>query len=440
MPSHNKLTHASYLSLVGPFVFSTITTPLMGAVDTAVVGRLPNASYLGGVAIGAVIFSTLYWLFGFLRVSTSGFAAQAAGALDEEAALWAFLRPLSMAIFIGALFVLLQDFILQGALRLTAPALDVAEQVSVYFRILIWGAPFLLSYYVLLGWLMGMVRMKEVLLLQVVANVLNMALAVLLVQGAGWGVAGAAWATLTAQIMSALAAGVFVWRHSRLRECKICWRNLWDAQALRQMVSVNGDLMLRTICLLAMTNLFTRTGASFGTEMLAANAVLFQIQYIMAYFFDGFANASSVWSGKAKGSGDISAFKKLLCLSGQWSFLAALLLGGLYWRGGEWILPWFTEIPEVIVLSRTYSAWLVLFPFAAAVGLVFYGVFTGASWTGPVRNSTIGALLVFVSAHEVLVPLYGNHGLWGSFLLFTAGRSVFLLPYAVKAWYKPFVA
>jgi MATE family multidrug resistance protein len=427
-----QLTQRAYLALVLPFILSTVTTPLMGAVDTAVVGHLPDPSYIGGVAIGAVIFSTMYWLFGFLRVSTSGFAAQAMGARDDEQLLWALVRPLAMAGVISSIFLILQEPILAGALSLIRPTEEVGAQVSLYFRILIWGAPFMLGYYVLLGWLMGMVRLKAVLFLQIAVNLLNMVLALWFVQVLHWGIAGVASATLIAQIISLVMAAGFVGRYSRFSWQAVTWKELTDRAALRRIVSVNGDLMLRTVCLLAMTNLFTRAGASLGTDVLAANAVLFQIQYIMAYFLDGFANASSVWAGKARGSRDEAMYRTIVSLSWRWSLYAAAGLAGIYWLGQGFFISLFTHLQAVLALCALYSPWMVLFPFCASVGLIFYGVFTGITQTAPIRNSTFLSLLVYLAAQALLVPLYGNHGLWLAFLLFTGGRSLFLAPYVLR--------
>lgn len=427
-----NLTQRSYLALVFPFIISTITTPLMGAVDTAVVGRLSDVSYIGGVAVGAVIFSTLYWLFGFLRVSTSGFAAQALGAKDDEMSMFALIRPMVIGLSVGSIFLIFSEPILAGALYLIQPSEVVAVQVGIYFRILIWGAPCMLSYYVLLGWLMGMVKLRAVLFLQVAINLLNIGLCILFVQFFYWGVAGVAAATLIAQIVSVIMAGVFVYRYAKFPWKSLTWSCLIEKEALKRIVSVNGDLMIRTICLLTMTNLFTRAGASFGEEVLAANAVLFQIQYIIAYFFDGFANASSVWAGKAYGSKDQSMYQKIVSLSWQWSFYAAVGLTAVYWYGKVWFIGLFTHFQEVIALCELYAQWMLLFPICASIGLIFYGVFTGITDTIAIRNSTVLALLVYLAAQTFLIPAYGNHGLWVSFLLFTVGRSLFLIPYILR--------
>lgn len=423
------LSHKEYLKLVFPFVLATITTPLMGAVDTAVVGRLYDPALLGGVAIGSVIFSTLYWLFGFLRVSTSGFAAQALGAGSDELALWALLRPLVIALGIGALFLVFQTPILDAALGLMQPSVSVTKQITIYYNILIWGAPCLLSYYVLLGWLMGMARLKAVLFVQISINLLNILLAVTFVRVCGWGVAGVASATLIAQIVSVGLTAFFVFYKNSFAWGTVSLAKLLDRQELKKIFSVNADLMLRTICLLTMTNIFTKTGSMLGENVLAANAILFQVQYLMAYIFDGFANASSVFAGKAKGARDSNVLKRTIVLSMQWGIIVSGLVAGVYWMSHVQLLALFTTMPLILNLCYEYYEWLLIFPFCAFAGLIYYGVFTGLSVTAPIRNSTILSLIVFLASNYLLVDRYGNTGLWIAFLLFSAARSVFLIPY-----------
>ncbi|KAE8558015.1 MATE family efflux transporter, partial [Paenibacillus polymyxa] len=290
-------SHRAYLALAIPLIISTITTPLLGAVDTAVIGHLSHSAYLGGVAVGTLIFNTLYWLFGFLRVSTSAFTAQAAGAQNNDQGIAALMRPLAIALLISAVFIVLQKPILLASLQLIHPAQDVAEQAAIYFNIRIWGAPLTLVNYVLLGWLMGLSRVKATLFLQISMNVINMLLAIVFTQVMHWNVAGVASATLIAEALACVLGLVLVFRSPIWREWKRSgkrnWREWFGASELKSVMATNLDLIIRTACLLTMFNLFTARSASFGTDQLAANAILLQIHYIMAYFFDGFANASS---------------------------------------------------------------------------------------------------------------------------------------------------
>jgi len=423
------MNHRAYLTLAIPLTISTMTTPLLGAVDTAVVGQLPAPAYIGGVAVGTLIFNTLYWVFGFLRVSTSAFAAQANGASDPDQGVLALCRPFLLAVIVGMLFILLQWPIEHAALLVISPDADVSRFAVEYFRIRIWGAPFTLMNYVILGWLMGLAKIKEALCLQILTNVLNMLLAILFVHVFSFDVQGVATATLIAEI-SAFILGVFIVLKASSFEWKMpSIQSLMDTQSMKRMFNVNKDLFIRTICLLIVINMFTAKGASFGTEFLAANAVLFQIHYIMAYLFDGFANASSILVGKAVGSNDKELYKKTLTLSRQWSIITAFVISSLYTFFEEPIIGLFTNLPSVIEISLKYGPWLIVYPFAACFGLVIYGVFTGATEIAPVRNSMIYATILYIIIQLTITPIWHNHGLWLAFITYTIGRSVFLIMY-----------
>ncbi|MFS2173027.1 MATE family efflux transporter [Priestia megaterium] len=426
------MNHRTYLTLAIPLTISTMTTPLLGAVDTAVVGQLPAPAYIAGVTVGTLIFNTLYWVFGFLRVSTSAFAAQANGASDPDQGVLALSRPFLLAVIVGMLFILLQWPIERAALLVISPDADVSSFAVEYFRIRIWGAPFTLMNYVILGWLMGMAKIKESLCLQILTNVLNMVLAILFVHAFSFGVQGVATATLIAEI-TAFVLGLFI----IVKASPFKWKTpsiqaLMDTDSMKRMFNVNKDLFIRTICLLVVINMFTAKGASFGTEFLAANAVLFQIHYIMAYFFDGFANASSILVGKAVGANDKGLYKKTFSLSRQWSIITAFVISSLYAFFQEPIIGLFTNLPSVIEISVKYGTWLIIYPFAACFGLVLYGVFTGATEIAPVRNSMIYATVLYIIIQLIVTPIWHNHGLWLAFIIYTIGRSGFLIMYTPR--------
>ncbi|MFF2588684.1 MATE family efflux transporter [Peribacillus butanolivorans] len=422
------MNHRMYLSLAIPLTISTMSTPLLGAVDTAVVGKLSDPAYIGGVAVGTIIFNTMYWLFGFLRVSTSAFAAQAEGARDQTQSLMALIRPFMIAAIIGLLFIVIQKPILNVSLAAITPDSDVAAFASDYFSIRIWGAPFALMNYVILGWLIGKSRIKTALFIQVFMNLINIVLCLLFVNRFSWSVSGVATASLISEI-AAFFVGLLVIRKVVSIPETFSLRAGFDYTSLKKMMVVNRDLFIRTICLITVFNLFTAKGATFGTETLAANAVLIQIHYLMAYCFDGFANASSLLIGKAIGSRDVHLYKKTLALSAQWGLYASLILAVLYWLFSDKIILLFTNIPGVIELTHVYGLWIVIFPFTAFIGLIFYGVFTGATEAVPVRNSMLLALLAFLFVQFLAVPQHGNHGLWLAFLVFSLGRSLFLALY-----------
>ncbi|MBM7694308.1 MATE family multidrug resistance protein [Peribacillus deserti] len=423
------MNHRAYLTLAIPLTISTMTTPLLGAVDTAVVGQLPDPAYIGGVALGTLIFNTLYWVFGFLRVSTSAFAAQANGAGDPGQGVLTLARPFLLAVIVGICFILLQWPIEYAAIMMFAPDPDVSKFAVEYFRIRIWGAPFTLMNYVILGWLMGMAKIKESLFLQVLMNVMNMVLAILFVHVFSFAVKGVAAAALIAEmtafilgVLIVLKASPFEWKYPSFQE-------LLDTQSMKKMFQVNKDLFIRTICLLVVINMFTAKGVSFGTEILAANAVLFQVHYIMAYFFEGFANASSILVGKAVGSNDKELYKKTLALSKQWSVITAFVIAFVYGLFQEHIIGLFTNLASVIELSTRYGNWLIIYPFAACFGLVIYGVFTGATEISPVRNSMLYAMIVYIIIQITVTPIWHNHGLWLAFIVYSIGRSGFLVMY-----------
>lgn len=424
-----QLDYKQYLALAIPFVISTVTQPLLGAVDTAVLGRLDDPAFMGGVAIGAVIFNTMYWLFGFLRVSTSGFSAQSLGTRSEKDSLYAYFRPASIAILIGFIFILLQYPIRQGAMLLFKPDQDVLASASTYFNILIWGAPFVLIGYVNLGWLMGRKHVKETLFLQVSTNVLNIILDILFVVVWKQGVYGVAVATLISQIYGFAIGTILISRKLDYKKLFKYSSDIFDKIAYRKIIGVNTDLFIRTICLLTMTNMFVAKGSSLGKDILAANAVLFQIQYILAYLYDGFANAASVYAGKAVGEKDVKAYKTLvkiatvcaLALSGALTIILLFFVDDMIYL--------FTNIQEVIVIAMNYRLWLVAFPIVISFGLVYYGIFTGCTYTGAIRNSMIISLVAFITAYVLGVPMLDNHGLWLAFMIFSFSRSIILYLY-----------
>ncbi|MGE6630114.1 MATE family efflux transporter [Bacillus sp. NPDC077027] len=430
------MNHRAYLALAIPLTLSTMTTPLLGAVDIAVVGQLSNPAYIGGVAVGSLIFSTLYWVFGFLRVSTSAFAAQANGADHSEQGVLALARPFLIALIVGMCFICFQWPIINAAFLIISPDSDVSRFAANYYHIRIWGAPFTLMNYVILGWLMGMAKIKEALFLQVLMNIMNMVLAILFVHIFSFAVKGVATATLVSEMTAFVLGVVMILKASPYSIKMPSFQALIDSQAIKKMFHVNKDLFIRTICLLVVINMFTAQGASFGTEVLAANAILFQIHYIMAYFFDGFANASSILVGRAVGSNDRNLYQKTLTLSRQWAVVTAFVIASIYGVFREKIYSLFTNLPQLIELTMTYGSWLILYPFAACFGLVIYGVFTGATEVAPVRNSMIFAMILFIIVHLMVTPIWHNHGLWFAFIIYTIGRSGFLIMYTPRLHLK----
>ncbi len=409
-----------------PLVLAALSTPLLGAVDTAVVGRLPEPVYIGGVAVASMTFNTLYWVLGFLRMSTSGFTAQAFGSRDQSEMVMTLARPVVLAILFGLLFIVFQTAIKEASLQLIQPSAAVGQQATLYFDIRIWGAPFVLVNYAILGWMIGSSNVRMALFLQVFMNLLNVCLSFLFVLGLGMGVQGVAGASLIAEIMTLCLGLIVVYRRLPTSIGQLDWRQLMDRTPIARMARLNRDLLIRTLCILAMYLLFTAYGARMGETNLAANAILLQIHLLMACVFDGMGNANSALVGRAIGERNSRLYNDTIKSSAIFSSGISVSLGTLFFLYGDNILFLFTSLPEVILEASRYKPWLSLFPIIACIGLSLNGVFSGATRAGPLRDSLIIALILYVAANWILIPIWGNHGLWASFTLFYLFRSLYL--------------
>lgn len=433
----NLLTNREYLGLTVPFMLSTMTQPLMGAVNTAVMGQLPDPKYIAAVSLGAILFNNLYWLFGFLRVSTTGYAAQAFGAADRELGTLAFFKPLVLALLISLACIVLQKPILESYLAMIGAAPEVNDLCREYYYILIWGAPLVLGNYVALGWLMGQTRVRASVFMQVSMNVLNMALSIWFVFGLHMDIVGVAFATLLSQLYGGVLSVVLMYYYGEFDYKNLPWGELLDWRTFIGMLKVNVNLMIRTACLLTVNNIIAAVGASFGTVVLAANAVLLQLKDIMSYLIDGMANGAAIFSGRAVGAKSGAGLDAAIRMTFKWLVVLAAILMGVYAAGNEFFIRLFTNIDEVVAMSMTYNVFVLFYPVCAGIGMVLYGVFCGATRTAPVRNMMLLALAVFYLLQWQLVPIIGNSGLWLALLGFMAAQSVILL-YYLKSLRKEF--
>lgn len=433
----NLLTNREYLGLTVPFMLSTMTQPLMGAVNTAVMGQLPDPKYIAAVSLGAILFNNLYWLFGFLRVSTTGYAAQAFGAADRELGTLAFFKPLVLALLISLACIVFQKPILESYLAMIGAAPEVNDLCREYYYILIWGAPLVLGNYVALGWLMGQTRVRASVFMQVSMNVLNMALSIWFVFCLHMDIVGVAFATLLSQFYGGVLSVVLMYYYGDFDYKNLPWRELLDWRTFIGMLKVNVNLMIRTACLLTVNNIIAAVGASFGTVVLAANAVLLQLKDIMSYLIDGMANGAAIFSGRAVGAKSGAGLDAAIRMTFKWLVVLAAMLMGVYAAGNEFFIRLFTNIDEVVAMAMTYNVFVLFYPVCAGIGMVLYGVFCGATRTAPVRNMMLLALAVFYLLQWQLVPEIGNSGLWLALLGFMAAQSVILL-YYLKSLRKEF--
>lgn len=426
--------------LAGPIILANISTPLLGAVDTAVMGHLPDPAYIGGVAIGAVIFDFLFWGFGFLQMSTSGFTAQAQGAGDRVEVRATLLRAMALAVALGLLLILLQGPIIALAFLMMDTSPQVEGLARSYYAIRIWSAPFALANYVVLGWLLGQQRAGLILVLQLALNGTNIALDLLFVVGYGWGIEGVALATLIAQ-GGGLALALYFTRTALVaKEPPVSWARLADRERLTALFRVNTNIMIRTLCLIFGFAYFTARGAEMGDLILAANAVLMQFQFVSAYAMDGFSHAVEVLSGTALGRRSRADFRRAVHVSTLWALGFAVLSALIFWLLGEQIIALFSDIAEVRLTAIAFLPWMIFSPLISVWSFLLDGIFVGTTRSAEMRNAMIASLAVYLATCWLLIPAFGNHGLWLSFMIFMAARMItlgFYLPRLERAIASP---
>ncbi|MBE1296949.1 MATE family efflux transporter [Phycobacter azelaicus] len=419
------ITHSRVLKIAVPIVLANVTVPILGAVDTGVVGQMGEAAPIGAVGIGAVILSTVYWIFGFLRMGTTGLASQARGAGDiaETGAL--LMRGLLVAGLAGAIFILFQSALFWGAFALAPASAEVESLARDYLSIRIWGAPATIALYAVTGWLIAMERARGVFILQLWMNGLNILLDLWFVLGLGWGVEGVALATLIAE-WCALALGLWLCRDAFGGNQ---WRDgarVFDPARLRRMLQVNGDIMVRSVLLTGSFTSFLFIGADLGDVQLAANQVLLQFLHITAFALDGFAFSAEALVGGAVGAKNRLRMRQAAYMASLWAVGSSVVLTvGFYVLGGV-IIDVMTTSPEVREAARVFLIWAALAPLLSVASYMLDGVFIGATWTRDMRIAMIQSVGLYVVALVVLVPSFGNHGLWAALMVLNVTRAVTL--------------
>ncbi|MCA0856551.1 MATE family efflux transporter [Phaeobacter italicus] len=420
-----EISHARVLKIALPIVLSNATVPILGAVDTGVVGQMGEAAPIGAVGIGAVILATIYWIFGFLRMGTTGLAAQARGAGDWGEAGALLMRGILLAFAAGAVFIIAQAAVFWGAFALAPASAEVEGLARSYLEIRIWGAPATIALYAVTGWLIAVERTRAVFLLQVWMNGLNIVLDLWFVLGLGWGVEGVAIATLMAE-WSGLALGLWFCRDAFAGDQWPDWGRVFDPARLKRMMQVNGDIMVRSVLLTGSFTTFLFIGADLGDVTLAANQVLLQFVEITAFAMDGFAFTAEAMVGSAVGARSRSHMRQAATLTSQWGVATAVLLGVVFWIGGGWLIDLMSTSPEVRAAGRDYLLWAAALPLLSVASYMFDGIFIGATWTRDMRIAMIQSVALYVGALVILVPLMGNHGLWAALVVLNLARGATL--------------
>jgi MATE family multidrug resistance protein len=424
--SGGTLTSTRVLAIAVPIILSNATIPLVGVADTAIIGQLDNPALLGAVSLAAVIFSLLFWAFGFLRMGTTGLTAQAAGAGDWAEVEANLYRGLIIAVAAGFTLFLFNVAIARIAFTLIEASPAVETAAAEYFGLRILSAPAALAGYALVGWFIGLARAGTAFFLQVFLNVLNIALNVYFVLGLGLGVRGAALGTVIAEyaaLLLGLAIALLILRRSGLPRGRV---RIFARERMRRVFAVNADIMIRTLCLLFAFTFFAAEGARMGDMALAANSVLRNFLALSAYILDGFAHSAEVLSGQAIGARRCDVFRQAVRLSSAWAAGLAVLLTLAFALGGGPLIDLMTVTPEIRSLSRDYLVWAAMAPLLGVACFQLDGIFIGATRTADIRNMMILSLAVFLAAWAVLTPLYGNHGLWASLMVFFIARAITL--------------
>lgn len=413
--------------LAWPLVLSNLSVPLLGMVDTAVVGHLPDPAQLGAVALGAAMASMLYFAFGFLRMGTTALAAQALGGADSDELRAVLLRGLGVAAAIGLVIVVLAPVAVGAGLAIFAPGTEIAPAFEAYLRLRLLGAPAALAGFVLVGWFLGLQDSRRPLVLMIATNGLNALLDVLFVFGLGMEADGVALATAISDY-AGLAIGLSILRPA--------WRRLGGGlpprtallrpERFARLFRVNRDIFLRSLMLETAFTSFAALSSRQGELVLAANAVLKTFLTLASFGLDGFAHAAEAMVGRAVGARDLASFRaavRVAFVNGAW---LALLMTVALWLGGELLVRLLTDLEPVRATALVYLPYAAALPAVAVWAFLWDGVFFGATRTAELRNAMVLALLTFLAAAATLPPLLGNHGLWLALLLFLGARGLFL--------------
>ncbi len=421
----NASLNRSILTLAIPAIVANITTPLLSLVDLAIVGHLGSAAFVGAIAVGGSIFNMIYWLFGFLRFGTSGLTAQAYGRGDERERMLTACRSMIIAIVSGMLLIILQRPLGNLAMALMSPDDYTRSLATVYYSLLIYGAPAVMLQYALSGWFVGSQDTRTPMIVSIVINLVNITASLLLVYVCNLGIKGVALGTLIAQWTGALAALAVAGRRGALSGDAL-WREVLNRVALSRFFIVNVAVIFRTLCLIAVTVWFTRSGAAQGPVMLAVNTLLLQLFTLFSYFMDGFAFAAEALCGKYYGAGSEKELRRCIARLMMWGGGVALIFTALYAFAGTEFLALLTDDGIVLDAAREYRLWSVAVPLAGFMAFTFDGVVVGMTRTRLMMLSMAAASALFFVLWFAFEPVLGNHALWLAFISYLFMRGLLL--------------
>lgn len=420
-----RITHRRVLSIALPIMISNATVPILGAVDTGVVGQMGLAAPIGAVGIGAIIMTSLYWLFGFLRMGTTGLAGQARGAGRSAEVTAILTRAVLIGLAGGVALIALQVPLFGAAFALSPASSEVEALARSYMGLRVWSAPAAIAMFGITGWLIALERTRGVLVLQLWMNGLNIALDLWFVLRLGWGVEGVALATFLAE-WSGLGLALWLCRDAASGPAWRDWARVFDRGRLKRMLVVNTDIAIRSLMLMSIFVTFLFLGSDFGDVTLAANQILLQFIQITAYALDGFAFAAEALVGQAVGAASVPRLRRSILLATVWALVGTVILALAFAAFGGQIVDVMTTAAPVRTAARDYLGYMVLVPVLGVASWMLDGVFIGATRTADMRNMAILSTGAFVVAVVLLVPVWGNHGLWMAFLFSFLARAATL--------------
>lgn len=418
-PTSQRILHIAI-----PSIISNITVPLLGLIDVTIVGHLGSASYIGAIAVGGMLFNMIYWIFGFLRMGTSGLTAQAYGAHDLKEVTRILLRSTGISLMLALALLILQYPIRLIAFELIDTSAEVQQLATLYFHICIWGAPATLGLYSFSGWFIGMQNSRFPMFIAITQNIVNIVTSLLFVFVFGMKVEGVALGTLIAQYAGLFMAYLLWLRYYRPLRKYISRKQLFTHDAMKRLFQVNRDIFLRTLCLVTVTVFFTSTGAAFGDVVLAVNTLLMQLFTLFSYIMDGFAYAGEALTGKYIGAGNRQELQRTIRHLFGWGIALSLAFTLLYGIGGKEFLGLLTNEQSVISASGDYFYWVLAIPLAGFAAFLLDGICIGATSTHIMLKAMVVAsgsfFLIYYSLHNVL----HNHALWLGFIVYLALRGI----------------
>ena len=420
-----SITHKRILTISVPIILSNITIPLLGLVDTAVIGQLGQIVPIGAVGIGSIIISAIYWIFGFLRMGTTGLTAQAVGKRDHGEIIALFSRALLVGIIGGFILILFKDFIFWSAFKISPASSEVESLAYKYMKIRIYSAPAAISIFGILGWLIAREKTRMVLFLQLWMNGTNILLDILFVIGFGWGVEGVAIATVFAEI-SAFFIGLYICRSAFVGSLWRSYQLVMNKEKLINMSKVNFDILVRSLLLQAAFLTFMFFSSNLDNKTLAANQILLQFLMMTSYALDGFAFSAEALVGQAVGAKSANSLRKISLMTLFWGLVAAFLMSLFYFFFGENLIAVMTKSLELQLFTQKYLFWMIIAPILAFPAFILDGIFIGATRTKDMRNGMAISFVIFCLSVWLLFDSYGNDGLWASMMILFVVRALTL--------------